>query len=108
MSEDLNKLPRWAQQKIKTLEMRLAETTADLNALQNNTPSEISYSRLGSQQGYLLPYTHVRFHMDNEPKSFNYIEGFFTLDDGLYVNAGLGSLIVEPRATNAIVLKTKV
>lgn len=41
--EQLAKLPKWAQEKIRVLEMRLRERDEDLDALRNNKPSDFYY-----------------------------------------------------------------
>ena len=101
----ISKLPQWAQDHIRDLEMRLSEARAQNDALLGKVPTDVLW--LSGDRGKPLPRgSAVRFVLDPSESSshVNHIDA--RVDRGeLYINAGR-SLLIRPEAANTIRLST--
>ena len=91
--ENLSKLPKWAQERIRVLEMRLQETRGTIKAMFPDSTSNVFWR---GETHHPLPLNSlIRFFLDGKPVDVR-IER-----EKLYIN-GASGLNVKPVATNAI------
>lgn len=95
-----NKLPKWAQQEIQTVEMRLRETAARLAKIEDNEPSRLWHSRMSRDSKVYIPEEdQIHVSLTENPQD----EIFMRLDTDrinrhrfLYLSSMNHALIVEP------------
>jgi len=102
-TENVRKLPKWAQDKIKVLEMRVSELKTTLTQLGSAKPTDTRVINYGTDE----PDTNLpnHSHIEFKPKDGEPIEVCLRHDDteGIVVtSAGYGSLRVMPWATNVV------
>jgi hypothetical protein len=100
MKHDVNRLPKWAQDRIQVLEHNLKDAEAKLTQLHSGEPTRISqgYGSRWKPARWLLE-EHVTFHLTDESWIQVRLEG-----DRLKV-FGSGSFSVLPWVTNALDLQ---
>jgi hypothetical protein len=109
--EEINKLPKWAQSKINTLQMRLNEVTKERNRLLDNPESNtiigngyrindeeapIQYAKNNQQITFRLPNCNIRIRIDKD-----------YLDVNMSENKYATRLCVLPNAANSLYLTVK-
>ena len=106
---NLAKLPQWAQQYIRILEMRLAEAQERNDALLGKYPTNVFWQSVDGNKP--LPHgASVRFVLDADMSSpngqaANHIDA--RVERGkLYINAG-ACLDIRPESANSVRLTTK-
>lgn len=100
--EEFNKLPKWAQSKVSSLENDYKGTLSELQTYFGLTPSPVyveRYFRDGAKKNYL----------PNEPVTFELPQGKVTVmlnadNTALDIN-GYTSLYICPRASNSVYVK---
>ena len=100
MDEDLNKLPKWAREKIRVLEMHLREAQNTIALLSGNDPSKVyvrGYDRISDRDRPLGDTATVAFVVEH-----GVIEAHLNTEGGLYLAAYDGLLAIKPRASNCV------
>ena len=92
--ENLSKLPKWAQERIRVLEMRLQESQATIKAMFPGSISNVLWR--GENHYPLPPNSSIRFFLAGKIVDVRIDE------EKLYINGSLLHLNVKPVATNAI------
>lgn len=101
---DVTKLPKWAQDKIRTLE----ETVSDLEAALECEHSRVSY-RLCDKRVFIPTATFYQFQMRNTgDRIMDAVSVYFLPDDPetLCISGG-DAIVVEPRSSNLIYIRMK-
>lgn len=106
MSEDISKLPKWAQNKLRVAEDSVASLRAKLDAFAGKSETGICIEpdaellRRGNYPRYLGEHCAVEYKLQ-----FGEIE--IALRDGALrvMASGLGKIIVEPVASNVLTLR---
>jgi len=106
-TENITKLPQWAQDRIRVLEMRLREAQQSIAALESdgsptNQGSNITYSYGLDTPKPLRKGTKVRFWLGPTPQ--DEIQVGFGNYGTLEVYASAAGIIVRPMAHNAVTL----
>jgi len=104
---DESKLPKWAQEKLRLLRMRLREANEKIDRLNNLTPPEearVIADPYASRPFYLPAGTTISFVVDPGHRS-GYVHARIR-DNGLYLNSG-ERMIVHPEVSNAITVYTE-
>lgn len=101
-NEDVTKLPKWAQDRIKALEMREAEWKE--KALVGESESTNTWVQYCPDNKYLPSNVIIRFDLGDDRKhdqvaSVSIHRG---LDGQKYLNVALDSMRIEPRASNVV------
>lgn len=106
-NEEIAKLPKWAQQKVRTLQMRLNEATEEIKRINTNEPSNT-----------VVGFEHTHKDMDKPTYLKDGQLITFKLEKGKYITArikenfldinGNNGLLIVPRASNAfeIIMKS--
>lgn len=115
MSEDLTKLPVWAQKEISQLRTRVNELEEHVSALMGEVPKEpIAVRNIYAENPVPVawgPYEAISFSSTGEPFSeLRYTtEGVISarvVNGALELMAHDGTLVIEPRASNVVRLRT--
>lgn len=97
-SGNINTLPKWAQEEIKLLTMRLKEANDKLDLIYRNEPSNVTLVDIEKNRP-LLPNSIIRFSLDSRRSIDVRIR-----EEKLYMNAAFGRLIIIPEAANCVEL----
>jgi len=99
--EDVNRLPKWAQRKIQSLEMHLTEAKNEVLVISSKESTDTRILRGPFDAPMNLPN---RSQIEFTPKNGKSIEVALRHDDneGITVMASHGSLRVMPWATNVV------
>ena len=115
MSEDLTKLPVWAQNEISRLRARVCELEEHVSAMMGEMPKEpIAVRNIYAETPVPVawgPYEAISFSSTGEP--FNEIRSVTkgvisarVANGALELRALDGMLVIEPRASNVVRLRT--
>lgn len=100
MSEDITKLPRWAQDRIKALEADVAHAQAQLAAHDAPDGTPITWTTsIDSTRHGLHKYATVRFQTPN-----GYVDVHLTDEGELRVYAQ-NTMVIRPRSANLVYLE---
>ena len=103
MTHDLSKLPTWAKERIRVLEMRVTEANARIAILFGATPTNTSWGDdPGRHPHYLPSNATIRFELGIGD---DHIDVHIERED-LYIN-GQRRLAVYPEAANAVRISLK-
>jgi hypothetical protein len=94
--EEIDKLPKWAQSKVKTLQMRLSEANQELDRIKENAPSN---TIVGFRNG--MREEKPTYLKDNQLITF-------VLDDGNYIMAKTNKGELEINGSNSLITIHKV
>ncbi len=102
-TENVSKLPKWAQSKIQVLEMRVSELKSTLAQLSSKEPTDTIIVNYGVDE----PDTNLpnHSHIEFRPKDGDPIEVYLRHDDPTTITVSasrFGGLKVLPVATNVI------
>ena len=99
MTENIERLPKWARQKIEVLEMRLREAKDKIALLSGNEPSKVyvrGWNKPDDQDRQLGDAATVAFVVKH-----GIIEARLDAEGGLYIAAYDGTLAIMPAASKA-------
>lgn len=101
---DTSKLPKWAQDHIRLLEMRVREADKRAATLFGPANTNVTWVDYGHGTKHPLPsYASVRFSL----APHGYVEVRVERErNRVYVSAGEECLVVRPEATNVVTLTT--
>lgn len=101
--EDVTKLPKWAQEKIRLLEMRLAEARAENTEIAEGNTDTFVEGRLGLPDKYLPNRTEVTFRIGPDRRNVIRVRNE---KNHIYIN-GDDALMIEPWVTNVVKVRLK-
>lgn len=111
--DEMNKLPKWAQQYIKTLHTNLIDLKAEKRGwFEDNAetgqvllPYFHGIRGLESEDQYLGRRQHVRFVPDNLVGTGHYLECNLDSQRGqLMIHGSMGPILIEPHASNVVAI----
>src|SRR5437868_4065002 len=101
MSEDVAKLPKWAQQRIRGLERDLADTRHALDAFAGTEPTLIRCEPSPMSSVRFLPNrTNVEYTLEHGEIEVGLRDGELRV-----IATGKGELVVQPQSSNVVALK---
>lgn len=100
-------LPKWAQEEIEILELRLLEARKQVKELTNQEPTRIEvepYYAYGKPLSYLPDRTRIRFTVGSELPTFHNGIDVTLRDDHVEIH-GADTLQINPYSSNVIHLR---
>jgi hypothetical protein len=101
-NEDISRLPKWVQHKMRVYEMRLAEAAQTINELHGKEPTNV-FVNSGLDDDKPLPMNaRIEFRLDGE----RYIACRIDKNNKLYIY-GISGLKICPESSNSIRVSLK-
>lgn len=103
--EDISKLPKWAQNKIESLEMHLTEAKEELQQVYGGKPSNVIIPGLVLEKDINLP---VNSQVEFNPNTHDAVTARLDSHDRkILVVSANHSLLITPWATNMVKIRVE-
>jgi hypothetical protein len=108
MQEKIKKLPKWAQELLKSKDREISSLTTILTGFKNNNPkSNVSYApETFRDEVYLPDRVNVKFNIikTHLGKEFS-MPVFIRLEDNKLIVQGYTTLVIKPCASNHVTIE---
>ena len=110
-TQDLSKLPKWAQDAFRHMQAENLRLEQELKQLRYNTTSRIQYGEGLGEYHFIPEGAHIRFELDtpyNGKSIMRQVEVRIGEDPDYLDIQGYDTLLIEPRAANSLRIRIKV